>query len=342
MIETLAVGVDLGGTNLKIALVDRTARIVCRRSIPTAAARGPQSVVADIVRLIDELLRERALSRADFRGIGIATPGPLNLRAGRIIKAANLPGWHDVPLRDLIAAAVPLPAILENDANAAAFGEYWHGTIGPAFQPVSFGMQPERLGSRSHPAQFANLVLLTLGTGVGAGVILNGEILHGAFDNAAELGHMIVAVNGLPCPCGQRGCLEQYASAAAVARRVQQVINVGESTVLTEFLAQGEPLDATLVARAAAAGDPLAVRIWDDACLYLAVAIINIQHAYNPGLVLLGGGMSAAGESLISRVRFHLGAQCWSLHTDLPEVHLAALGNDAGVVGAAGLVWHRA
>jgi glucokinase len=185
-----------------------------------------------------------------------------------------------------------------------------------------------------------DLVLLTLGTGVGAGVILGGKILHGAMDNAAELGHMIVVVNGLPCPCGQRGCLEQYASAAAVARQATAAIQQGESSLLASATGPGESIDAEMVARAAQTGDPLAMRVWDQACLFLAITIINIQHAYNPGTVLLGGGMSAAGESLLTRVRHYIEEHKWSLCADLPEVRLASLGNDAGVMGAAGLVWN--
>lgn len=326
MTPTLAVGVDIGGTNLKIALVDRDARMVGQQSVPTVAFRGAEAVVKEVVRLAGGLLTDRAKSWSDVAGVGVASPGPLDLRTGRIIKAANLPGWRDVPLRDMMAGATGRPALLDNDANAAAFGEFWSGRIRADHQATS-------------NQSAGDLVLLTLGTGVGAGVILNGKILHGARDNAAELGHMIVVVDGLNCPCGQRGCLEQYASAAAVARQAELAIRNGDASVLAGCKQRGETLDSAAVAHAAERGDALAVRVWDQTCLFLAVAIINIQHVYNPMLVLLGGGMSAAGEFLLARVRHFLAQHQWTLCADLPEVRLAELGNDAGVIGAAGMVW---
>ncbi len=327
MTPTLAVGVDIGGTNLKIALVDRAARIVAQQSVPTVASRGAESVVQEVVKLAGGLLTDRAKCWSDVAGVGVASPGPLDLRTGRIIKAANLPGWRDVPLRDMIAAASGRPAFLDNDANAAAFGEFWS-------RRVQANHQAE---GNNHSAD--DLVLLTLGTGVGAGVILDGRILHGARDNAGELGHMIVVVDGLTCPCGQRGCLEQYASAAAVARQAELAMRKGEASDLAGCMQRGESLDSAAVAHAAERGDALAIRVWDQACLYLAIAIINIQHAYNPTVVLLGGGMSAAGEFLLTRVRHFLAQHQWTLCADLPEVRIAELGNDAGIIGAAGLVW---
>jgi len=338
MTRKLAFGIDIGGTNLKIALVSNNAAIVDQVSHPTAAERGPQAVVSDIVRFAAELLARRSLAWIDAIGVGVATPGPLNLRDGRIIKAANLPGWQDVPLRDMIATATGQFVVLENDGNTAAFGEYWSAPCHSA-SPLHGNNARTPTQPASSSACVNDLVLLTLGTGVGAGVILDGRILHGALDNAAELGHLIVMPDGLPCPCGQHGCLEQYASAGAVARTATQAIAAGESSVLSLRLQSGETLESADVAAAAKSGDALAMRIWDQACQFLAIAVINIQHAYNPALVLLGGGMSAAGAFLLTRVCHHLERQKWSLHKDLPEIRLARLGNDAGVVGAAGLVW---
>jgi len=316
MTATVAIGVDLGGTNLKAAVVDQEARILAKGTMPTAPERGPDAVIADIVELTDDLIADRHLARARVAGVGVGTPGPLSYRQGRIIKAANLPGWHDVDLRDRLAERLHLPVVVDNDANAAAFGEHWAGA--------------GRDG--------ADLVLLTLGTGVGSGVVTEGRVLRGHFENAGELGHMIVAVDGLPCPCGQRGCLEQYASAGAVARRVAAAVAGGETSSAAEAVEEGNPLDARLVAAHARQGDILCNRIWDEACLYLAVACINIQHAFNPARVVLGGGMSEAGAFLSDRVNDHLRRQRWSLHDDVPAVVLSRLGPEAGVIGAAALV----
>lgn len=314
-----AIGIDLGGTNLKVAVVTREGLISAQRTCPVDAVRGPSLVIADMVAAIDELLAENSMKRADLVGVGLGAPGPMDLRAGRIVQAANLPGWIDVPLRDELAGALGLPVIFDNDGNAAAYGEFWVGAGRGA----------------------ADMVMLTLGTGVGAGVIIDGRVLHGHFDNAAELGHMIVVPNGLPCSCGQRGCLEQYASAGNVARRARGAVEAGESSSLAGLIHTGETIEAEHVAEHAWGGDSLARRIWDEACLYLAIACLNLQHAYNPAKVVLGGGMSQAGDFLLDEVRGHLEQQKWSLHDDLPEVTLATLGVDAGVIGAAGLAWQR-
>jgi len=320
MTDRLAVGIDLGGTNLKAALVDREGRVVAERSCPTQAEQGPDRVIDRIVELAAELLDRASVNRSVIVGVGIGSPGPMNLEKGTIIQSANLPGWKDVPLRDRLCDRLNCRVVLENDANAAAYGEAWVGA------------------GRDNP----DFVLLTLGTGVGCGVVLNGEILHGHFDNAAELGHLIVELNGLECPCGQRGCLEQYASASAVARRATDAISAASSPGCAPdaraSLPETPAFDARIVAEHAARGDPLCGRVWDETCLYLAIACITIQHAYNPATVALGGGMSEAGDFLLGPVRRHLQAQRWKLLDDVPQVVRATLGLNAGVIGAAGLV----
>jgi len=328
MTPPLAIGIDLGGTNIKAAIVDRDGNIVHRLEQPTEASRGPGPVIddlADIVRRLstpplppgsDEPTEEggsegRGEGTVDLViGIGLATPGPLNLREGRIIRGANLPAWKDVSIRYALRQKTGLPVMLENDGNAAAYGEY-------------------RCGAGRDGG---DLVMLTLGTGVGAGVILDGRILHGHFDNAAELGHMIVLGDGLPCPCGQRGCLEQYASANAIVHRV---LHAGPDHKYDAPRA----IRAEDVARAAANGDSLCGRVWDDACLYLAIACVNIQHTYNPSKIVLGGGLGNAGAQLLDRVKAYFRRHTWSLHADAPEIVLSQLGSDAGVIGAAMLAF---
>jgi glucokinase len=182
----------------------------------------------------------------------------------------------------------------------------------------------------------ADVVMLTLGTGVGSGVVINGELLRGHYENAAELGHMVVALDGLPCPCGQKGCLEQYASAGAVVRRVSAALAAGEESDIRGHIA---PIDAKLVEYHARRGDALCSRIWNEACVFLALACINIQHAFNPARIVLGGGMALAGEFLLNRVRAEVRRRAWNLIDDVPQIVLADLGADAGVIGAAGLAW---
>ncbi len=317
MTSQAAIGIDLGGTNLKGAAVDADGGLLAQHAIPTDLPGGPEAVVAGMVDLADGLLNRLSVSRQALVGLGVGSPGPLSIREGRIIDAANLPGWKDVPLRELLRSKLGAPVVLENDGNAAAYGEFWAGA--------------GRGG--------ADLVMLTLGTGVGAGVIIDGAVLHGHFENAAELGHTVVAVDGLPCACGQRGCLEQYCSAAGMARRVCSAIDDGEPCALSEVAGSGRTIDAAQVAQAARSGDRLCSRLWDDACRHLAVACVNIQHTFNPACVVLGGGMAEAGSFLLDGVTAHFAKQRWHLHEDFPTIKLAELGYDAGVIGAAGLAW---
>ncbi|MBI1827748.1 MAG: ROK family glucokinase [Planctomycetes bacterium] len=311
MSNRAAIGIDLGGTNLKIAIVDERGKILAKRSQPTDAARGPQHVVDQSAQVVAALLPEVGITYSNIVSVGVGTPGPLDLKKGFILRAANLPNWIQVPLRDMLTARMNLPVVLDNDANAAAYGEWWTGA--------------GKAGG--------DLVMLTLGTGVGGGAIINGKVLHGAYGNAAELGHMIVVADGLPCPCGQRGCLEQYSSASGIVRRVEAAIRGGEHS----SLCVSAPVDSETVVKAAEQGDPLCERIFDEACRFLAIVCVNIQHAFNPATIVLGGGFSGAGEALLRRVRQHRDAETWKLCDDAPDLRISALGADAGVIGAAGL-----
>ena len=328
MTTPATIGIDLGGTNIKTALIDANGSPLSRRVSQYDPAIGPDATVELIAAAVDEM-RSELRDAVRLVGAGVGCPGPIDRAAGRVINAANLPGWHDVPIRDLLSRRLELPVVFDNDGNAAAFGEYWAG--------AGRGVQ--------------DVVMLTLGTGVGAGVILAGQLLHGHFDNAAELGHTIVVADGLACACGQKGCLEQYASAAGVARRVASAIRSGSASTLAHLVEGGDAVDAAptidaatvvdaaAVADAVRAGDELCSRIWDEACMYLAIACVNIQHALNPARVILGGGMAQSGALLLDPVRAHLAKQTWKLHNDQPEIVLAELGYDAGMIGAAGLAW---
>lgn len=321
----LAIGIDLGGTNLKAALVDRRANVLVQATCASDAGRGPQAVVVDMVELGRNLLASSGHSMQAVVGVGIGSPGPLSARRGLIHQCANLPGWRGVPLRDMLRDAFGRPAVLENDANAAAYGEYW--------------LRRQADQQHASSAAGADMVLLTLGTGVGAGVILGGRVFSGHHENAAELGHWIVVPGGIPCPCGQRGCLEQYCSAGAVGRMAQAAILAGEPSALRAVMDSAGEITAADVANQARRGDALALRVWDEACRFLAIACINIQHAYNPALVVLAGGMIQAGDFLLDRVRGSLRELRWSLVEDLPAVELSRFGPDVGAVGAAGLAF---
>ena len=185
--------------------------------------------------------------------------------------------------------------------------------------------------------------MFTLGTGVGGGVIVDGRLLRGFFENGAELGHIVVQPDGRRCSCGQRGCVEAYSSAYFLARVAEEMIKAGEASSLKAKADAGQMLMAEDIEAAAKAGDALATKVWDQACYYLGVAIVNMQHVTNPQRVVLAGGLIAAGDFLLERVRKHAKQISWTLLDDLPEIRFAALGNDAGFIGAAGCAWdaHR-
>jgi glucokinase len=312
-----AIGIDLGGTNIKAALVDASGAITYKAATICQPERGAETVISEMAQICQDLLGKGSLSAEDVVGIGLGTPGPLDLTKGEIVRAANLPGWTAVPIRDRLQELTGMPVVLENDANAAAFGEFWAGAGGGC----------------------GDMVMLTLGTGVGSGVIVDGRLLHGHFQNAGELGHMIIVPEGLSCPCGQRGCLEQYSSAGAVARRAIAALQAGETGKLRAILGQAGTVSSRDVVEAALEGDPLCRRLWRETCLYLAIACVNIQHAFNPATVVLGGGLAEAAEFLLIPVREEFRQNRWRLMVDVPEIVLASLAYDAGVIGAAGLAW---
>ncbi len=309
MTGTHTIGIDLGGTNIKGGICDVHGRVHGRLSIETQAAGGVEHVLARMAKLVRDLVHESGVRPADVTGVGVGAPGPMSHARGVIYGAPNLPGWVNIPLRDRFAKLVNFPVVLENDANAAAFGEFVVGA----------------------GRGFKSLVMLTLGTGIGGGVVLNGQLWRGDFDNAGELGHMVVVPGGRACPCGQRGCFERYGSANAVAERLAEATAAGESSTL----AGRAPIDARDVLAAADAGDALAARIWDETCYYLAVGIVNIQHVLNPALVVLAGGLINAGPRLLDPVQTHFRKLSWTIAPDEPKISLAKLGDDAGLIGAA-------
>jgi glucokinase len=232
---------------------------------------------------------------------------------GVIYSAPNMPGFVNLPLRDRFAALIGLPVGLENDANAAAFGEFAVGA------------------GRAAPT----LVMLTLGTGIGGGVVLDGQLWRGCFDNAGEVGHMVIVPGGRPCPCGQNGCLERYASANAVTERLQEAVHAGADSLLKRQVLAHAELDARDVLAAIDQGDVLAARIWDETCYYLSLGIVNLRHLINPELVVLAGGLINAGQRLLEPVQRHFERLSWKIAPDAPRIALATLGTDAGTIGAA-------
>ncbi|QOJ15409.1 MAG: ROK family protein [Planctomycetia bacterium] len=308
-------GIDIGGTNIKGGVLDDQDRLLARSAVETRADEGFEASFARIVALIDELIAAAGVSRNAIAAVGVGVPGPMDHAAGVVRHAPNLDGWVNIPLRRLLTERTGLPCFVENDANAAAFGEFVGGTQRAA----------------------TDMVMLTLGTGIGGGVILGGRLVRGRFDNAGEVGHMIVALGGRACPCGQRGCLERYASANAIRERLIEAVRAGEKSSLAPAVYGSEPLTAEDVCRAAQQGDEPSQRVWDEACRMLAAACVNLQHVLNPGLIVLAGGLINAGEALLGPVQSYFKELTWKICEDFPRIEPAVLGGDAGLLGAAAL-----
>lgn len=310
-------GIDLGGTKVRIALVTREGEIVDADTWPTLADHGPDAVVAQIAHALQQLRERVGLPRRLLAGVGIGVPGPLNVATGVASTLPNLPGWEDYPVRERLQAALGAPVALGNDANVAALGEYRFG--------AGRGVQ--------------HMVMMTLGTGVGGGVIVNGRVLHGAVGAAGEIGHMVVAVGGALCGCGRRGCLEAYAGGASMERAAAAALAAPEAAgSKLAALAQAEgAADTRVLGMAAQAGDPIALGIFRQATVHLAAGIVSVVHLFNPELVLFGGGLVALRELFIDPAAEQARAALFPLHAQGLRFGYAALGDDMGSLGAAAL-----
>ena len=309
-------GVDLGGTLTKIGLSSPEGELLAMESVPTEGEKGPGHIVEAISRISSELLGKAELSRSSLLGVGIGSPGPIDAERGRIIETPNL-RWKDVPLREMVSGAVGARAALDNDANAAALGEWWKGA---------------GVGSKS-------LVCFTLGTGVGGGIVIDGRIWHGASGVAGELGHMTIEVDGRRCPCGNYGCLEAYASATAISRRAREGIERGRASSLLRAVGNrlGE-ITAEQVSRQAMEGDPFCREVMTETARYLSVGVANMLNILNPEIVVIGGGVTLAGSILFEPLLEGVRERAFPAALDGVRIVPAALGTRAGLIGAIGVI----
>lgn len=312
------VGVDLGGTNIVVGLLPMEGgEVLGLHSLPTEPGRGAKFVVDRICQMVErsiaEVLEAQGGTRDDVAGVGIGSPGPLDRATGTVINTPNL-GWRNFPLRDLISNALHLPATLDNDANCAGYGEWWLGA---------------GRGTRS-------LVGLTLGTGIGGGIVLNGEIYHGCSDAAGEIGHMTIEANGRRCKCGNYGCLEQYASGPAIAQRAVEGIEAGAESLLTDLVhGRLEDITAATVYEATVQGDPYANEVMKDTAKFLGAGVASIINILNPQMVVIAGGVTRAGEHLFEPLRAEVRRRAFKSAQECCRIVSAELPGTAGVVGAA-------
>lgn len=311
----ILIGIDLGGTNIKIGCFDAHLKLLKKTSITTDADSGPQPVVKNMLAAIGKLVKESGFSSSDISAAGIGTPGPADYKAGIIINSTNMPAFKNVPIRQMLSDGLHCPVVFDNDANVACFGEFTAG----AGKGVT------------------DMVFFTLGTGIGAGIVSGGKLLHGSGGNAAELGHIIIYTDGRLCNCGQKGCVEAYASASNTAKRATEALNAGEQSTLKKVLDENGQITCKDVYNHLKAGDKLAKKITDETAKALAILCINALHATEPQRIVFAGGMIAAGDILLNRIKDYFSKQIWKLKKENVEICFATLGEDAGIIGAAAL-----
>ena len=312
------VGIDLGGTNIKIGLFDSELKLINKTSVATKVDMGPNVVIDKMAQTAKKLLAEAGLSLQDVVAVGIGTPGPAKYSEGIIIKSTNMPTFKNVPICRMLNEKLGAPIVFDNDANVACWGEYAVG--------AGKGVK--------------DMVFFTLGTGIGGGIISNGELVHGCDENGAELGHMVIYPDGRKCNCGQRGCVEAYASADSTARRAREAIEAGAESSLKKVLDEKGQITSKDVYEHLAAGDKLAKEITDGTAKALAITCINMLHTTEPKRIVFAGGMIAAGDVLLNRIKDFFNEHIWTLKKEMVEICFATLGEDAGIIGAAALARH--
>lgn len=323
------VGVDVGGTNIKVGVVDDQGHSLGKSSVSTDAARGPEVGLDRMAEATAAALSQAGLTLRDINGVGLATPGTMDIPAGMLLAPPNLPGWNDYPIRDRLAEKLGVRTVLQNDANAAAYGEFWAG--------------------RGRDAK--SLVFWTLGTGIGCGIIIDDLIIEGAHSHAAECGHIIIEMNnGRLCGTGQYGTLEAYAGAKALIARCQEALAAGRTSAVSQRLKGGEELTPLMIAECAEQGDALCDELVMQTARYMGVGTTTLMHTIDPEMVLFGGAMTFGrddrelGRRFIQEIRNEVKRRAFPIPATKTKIEYAALGGDAGYIGAAGcarLKWGR-
>lgn len=317
--EQWLAGVDLGGTSTKLAFISQSGEIIDKWQISTDVNNKGKNIIKNIADSLDNALTMLGKTKDDLAGIGMGVPGPVDYTNGVVYQSVNI-GWPDYyPVKELLEKDSALPVFIDNDANCAALGEMWKGS---------------GVGAR-------NLILVTLGTGVGGGVIIEERIVQGVTGAAGEIGHITcIPEGGARCNCGKTGCLETIASATGVVRlaneKLKAIHELGNSTLLVTK--ENDPITAKAVFDGARAGDFLCLEVIEEVSLYLGMALANLGCTINPEKLVIGGGVSKAGDILLDKVQEYFERFAFPRVRLSTKLALASLGNDAGVIGAARLV----
>jgi glucokinase len=309
-------GIDLGGTYIKVGCFNTQLKLLAKTSAPTEVEKQAGVIVENIAKAAEQCAAKAVASMNDVTAIGLGCPGPAKYKEGIIDAATNFPTFRNATIRQMLSDKLGGKTIVfDNDANVACFGEFVAG--------AGKGVK--------------DMVFFTLGTGIGAGIISEGKLLRGSGGNAAELGHTIIYPDGRLCNCGQKGCAEAYASASNTAKRATEALQAGENSSMKKILDEKGQITCKDVYDHLKSGDKLAKKITDETAKALAILCINALHATEPQRIVFAGGMIAAGNILLNRIKDYFNEQVWKLKKETVEICFATLGEDAGIIGAAAL-----
>jgi len=312
--KPLVLGLDLGGSKISTAVVNRQGEMLSRDHSLTPAARGPEAVIKAMVESMSTALSRASLTTAQLEAISIGAPGLSNPETGVVFTSPHLPGWQDVPLKQIIEDKMGVRTLLINDANAAALGEMYFGAA---------------KGAR-------NFICITFGTGIGGGIVIDGNIYAGSLGTAGEIGHMTIDTNGPRCDCGNTGCWETLASGTALAREAKQRIAAGaETSILAQAAGDIDKVTAEVVHAAARQGDALAKELIAQISYYIGIGLANLINIFNPELMVIGGGLSNIGDMLLEPAYRLAGKRAYQAAFNCVRFARAQLGGNSGVIGAA-------
>lgn len=317
MFEKFRIGVDIGGTNVKIALVNKKGELSFPKTVPTRAEMGYEYTIGNITQCIKDLMTEAKIKTTDIEGIGFGFPGQIDCDNGIVRILPNIPGWIDVPIADIMQKEFNVPVKVDNDVRCAALAELNYG--------AGEGCK--------------NLICITVGTGIGSGLIVNGKLVRGASNAAGEIGHIKLSLGEGPiCGCGDTCCFEAYASGPAIVAMAKEYIAGGKSTKYREIAGSTEAITPAVVCQAAQEGDVVAKRIFTTMGEYLGIGLSGVVNLLNPEKIVVGGGVADAGELLFGPLRKTLTDRAMPIQGAAVEVVPAQLGNTAGIIGASLLI----
>ena len=312
------IGIDLGGTNIGIGIIHND-NLIFKDSRSTNKESGYEGVVKNIYDSIEEILKKNNIKRSDIEGVGIGIPGIIDPKTNMVVEVVNM-GWENVDLKNDLEKLIGIPVFLGNDATVAGVAEYELGALKGC----------------------ENGVLITLGTGIGAGIILNGKVFEGAHGIGAEFGHMIVGENYYDCNCGRNGCFETFASSTAIINYTKKLINEGKKTKILDMVNNDvDRIDGKVIFQAAREEDKVAIEVVDRMTDYLAKGIVNIMSILDPEIFVLGGGLSAAGDYLLEQVKKKVKKERYYKGIKAGEICISTIGNDGGILGAACLCKYK-